>query len=139
MALNQSGWTRNKWHKSASLSKMFWVLVCLSCTVWVSRAAVCPCERPELCQHIRTDRDFEVVLPSVIITHSSFSHLNMHRRTPSYITLNAIFFNRAFPCDRMRLYDKVPMTASGFVNFCILKGIMLLFIISCRWFKQYFS
>ncbi|XP_003974294.2 di-N-acetylchitobiase [Takifugu rubripes] len=60
MALNQSVPTRNLWQKCASLSAMFWALVCVSCTVWVSRAAVCPCDRPELCQHIRTDRDFEV-------------------------------------------------------------------------------
>lgn len=83
MALNESGPTRTLWQKSASFSAMLWAFMCVSCTVWVSRAAVCPCERPELCQHIRTDRDFEVDLASTV-THSSFIHLNLCHRTAHY-------------------------------------------------------
>ncbi|KAG8003721.1 Di-N-acetylchitobiase [Nibea albiflora] len=41
---------------------MLWFLLFLSSTVLVCRATVrCPCERPELCLHIREERDFEVV------------------------------------------------------------------------------
>lgn len=74
MSLNQSGWTCHCWQRSASLSEMLWVLLCLLSTVWVSRAVVCPCERPELCQQIRSVRDFEVglMLAPIIISHSSF-------------------------------------------------------------------
>ncbi|KAM8744585.1 di-N-acetylchitobiase [Acanthopagrus schlegelii] len=39
---------------------MSWFLLLLSSTVLACRAAVCPCERPELCLHIRQERDFEV-------------------------------------------------------------------------------
>nr|XP_046247613.1 di-N-acetylchitobiase [Scatophagus argus] len=39
---------------------MSWLLLFLSSTVLVCRAAVCPCERPELCRQIRQQRDFEV-------------------------------------------------------------------------------
>ncbi|KAA8589550.1 hypothetical protein FQN60_012915 [Etheostoma spectabile] len=38
---------------------MFWCYLFLS-SVLVCRATVCPCERPELCQQIREERDFEV-------------------------------------------------------------------------------
>lgn len=80
MALNQSGWICHFWERSASLSEMLWVLLCLSSTVWVSRAVVCPCERPELCQQIRSVRDFEVdlTLAPIIIPHSSFITEYLH-------------------------------------------------------------
>ncbi|XP_070765046.1 di-N-acetylchitobiase [Enoplosus armatus] len=39
---------------------MYLFLLFLSSIALVCRAAVCPCERPELCQQIREDRDFEV-------------------------------------------------------------------------------
>ncbi|XP_044055954.1 di-N-acetylchitobiase [Siniperca chuatsi] len=39
---------------------MSWFLLFLSSVFVVCRATVCPCERPELCQHIREERDFEV-------------------------------------------------------------------------------
>ncbi|XP_070817015.1 di-N-acetylchitobiase isoform X1 [Chaetodon trifascialis] len=40
--------------------KMSWFLLLLSSTVLVCGATVCPCERPELCQQIREEADFEV-------------------------------------------------------------------------------
>ncbi|XP_075878862.1 di-N-acetylchitobiase [Nelusetta ayraudi] len=42
------------------LSNMLWSLLILSSSFLVCRAAVCPCARPELCQQIRKERDFEV-------------------------------------------------------------------------------
>lgn len=39
---------------------MLWSLLILSSSFLVCRAAVCPCARPELCQQIRKERDFEV-------------------------------------------------------------------------------
>ncbi|XP_068175855.1 di-N-acetylchitobiase [Antennarius striatus] len=39
---------------------MTWFLLLLCSTFLVCRAAVCPCERPELCHQIREERDFEV-------------------------------------------------------------------------------
>ncbi|XP_076583395.1 di-N-acetylchitobiase [Chaetodon auriga] len=39
---------------------MSWFLLLLSSTVLVCGATVCPCERPELCQQIREEADFEV-------------------------------------------------------------------------------
>ncbi|XP_041790879.1 di-N-acetylchitobiase [Chelmon rostratus] len=39
---------------------MSWFLLVLSSSVLVCGATVCPCERPELCQQIREERDFEV-------------------------------------------------------------------------------
>lgn len=39
---------------------MFCFLLFLSSIILICRAAVCPCERPELCQQIHEERDFEV-------------------------------------------------------------------------------
>lgn len=40
--------------------KMTWFLVFVSSVIVVCGASVCPCERPELCQQIHEERDFEV-------------------------------------------------------------------------------
>ncbi|XP_010794859.1 di-N-acetylchitobiase-like [Notothenia coriiceps] len=41
-------------------AKMFYFLLFSSSIFLVCRAIVCPCERPELCEQIRDERDFEV-------------------------------------------------------------------------------